>query len=150
MKMKMKWTSKKDKTEAIGRVLTQKLIKPNKIEKLIRHDVRGANFTMLKNNEVSNAMPMNIYASQINASFRFVVIGRTDLLPTPVNLQRQSNDRRDDNCRKCNRERRPTKIDIVNECTPNSPLMTKRYNPLGEVVRTAMLIYLENDIRSMI
>jgi hypothetical protein len=124
--MKMKWTPKKDKTGDFGRFLTQKLIKPNKIEKLIQHDVHGANFRTLKNNEVSNAMPMNIYTRRANTFFRFVVVARADLLSTPLNLQRWSNDRRNDNCRKCNREGRATPIDIVNECRPNYPLMTKR------------------------
>jgi hypothetical protein len=140
--MKMKWTPKKDKTGGFGRFLTQKLIKPNEIEKLIQHDVHGANLTALKNNEVSNAMPMNIYRRRANAFSRFVVVGGADLLSTPLNLQRWSNDRRDDNCRKCNREGRPTKIDIVNEYAPKYPLITKQCNRFAEVMRTAMSIYL--------
>jgi hypothetical protein len=134
----------------IGRFLTQKLIRVQKIQKLIEHEVHGASFTTLKNSEVSNAMLTNIYTRRSDAFFRFVVVGRADLLPTPVNIQRWFNDRRDDNCGRCGRERRPTFAHILNECTPNYPMMTKRHNRLAEVVRRSVMRFLENDLRSEI
>jgi hypothetical protein len=45
----------------IGRFLTQKVIRPKKINKLIEHQLHGASYTTLKGNEVSNGMPTNIY-----------------------------------------------------------------------------------------
>jgi hypothetical protein len=99
----------------IGRFLIQKLIKGNKIKKLIQQEVHEASFTTLKNNEISNAMLTNIYTRKSDAFFPFVVVGPADLLPTPVNLQRWFNDRGDGNCRRCNLKRRPTVAHILNE-----------------------------------
>jgi hypothetical protein len=134
----------------IGRFLTQKIVRSEKYEKLIGHEVRGASFKTLKQNEVSNAMLTNIHTRRSDAFFRFVVVGRADLLPTPVNLRRWFNDREDTNCRKCGLDRKPTLAHILNECTPNYRLMTKRHNRLAEVVRKAIVIHIGRDIRSEI
>jgi hypothetical protein len=45
----------------IDRFLTQKVIRPKKIDKLIKHQHHGASYTTLKGNEVSTAMPTNRY-----------------------------------------------------------------------------------------
>lgn len=71
----------------VGRFLTQKIIRVDKIEKLIGHEVHGANFTMLKKKEISNSMLTNIYMRRSNAFFCFIVVRRADCLPTLMNLQ---------------------------------------------------------------
>jgi hypothetical protein len=45
----------------IGRFLTQKSVRTEKIKKLIKYEVHGASFTTLEKNEVSNLMVTNIY-----------------------------------------------------------------------------------------
>jgi hypothetical protein len=132
----------------IGRFLTQKVIRAEKIEKLMSHQVHGASYTTLKGNEPSNAMLTNIYTHRSDAFFRFVVVGRADCLPTPVNLQRWFGDRGDDNCRRCGRDRKPTLAHILNECTPNFTLMTTRHNRLAEVIRRAIIEFVGRDLRS--
>jgi hypothetical protein len=46
----------------IGRVLSQRIVRQEMIEKLMNHKVYGAIFTTLKNKEVSNTMLTNICA----------------------------------------------------------------------------------------
>jgi hypothetical protein len=69
----------------IGRFLTQKILRPDKIEKLIQHPCHGASFTTLKSNEVSNSMLTNVSTRHTHAFFRFMIVGRVDCLPTPAN-----------------------------------------------------------------
>jgi 5-keto 4-deoxyuronate isomerase len=69
----------------IGRFLTQKVVRPDMYKKLITHEVDGATYTTLKGNDVSNSMPTNIYTRRSDTFFRFLVVGRADCLPTPVN-----------------------------------------------------------------
>ena len=95
-------------------------------------------------------MLTNIFTRKSDAFFRFVVVGRADLLPTPVNLRRWFQDRGDENCRRCDRERKPTLAHILNECTPNYQLMTKRHNRLATVVRKAIERFVSDDLRSEI
>jgi hypothetical protein len=71
----------------VGRFLTQKIIRVDKIEKLIGHEVHGVSFTMFKKNEVSNSMLTNIYMRRSDAFFCFIVVRRTYCLPTLMNLQ---------------------------------------------------------------
>jgi hypothetical protein len=72
----------------VGRFLTRKIIRPDKYRKLVAHPVLGATYTTLKGNEVSNHILTNIWSHKSDPSFRFVVVGRADCLPTPANLQR--------------------------------------------------------------
>jgi hypothetical protein len=61
-KTTQKTANSEDKTRTavgIDHFLTQKIIRQQKIEKLMNHQVYGASFTMLKNSEVSNAMLTN-------------------------------------------------------------------------------------------
>jgi hypothetical protein len=134
----------------IGRFLTQTIIRAEKIEKLIEHEVHGATFSTLKKNEISNGMLVNIETRRSDAFFRFVVVGRADCLPTPANLQRWFQDRREENCRRCGQDRRPTLAHILNECRPNFALMTRRHNRLAEVVRKAVVTFVNRDLRSEI
>jgi ribosomal protein L27 len=134
----------------IGRFLTQKLGRAKKIEKLVEHKVHGASFTTLKDNDTSNAMLTDIYTRRSDAFYRFVVVGRADCLPTPVNLQRWFGDRGEGNCPRCDRGRKQTLAHILNECTPNYRLMTKRHNSLAEVVRKALIRFVGPDMRSEI
>jgi hypothetical protein len=43
----------------IGRFLTQKVIRPQKLDSLLRQEVHGANFATLRGNEVSNRILMS-------------------------------------------------------------------------------------------
>jgi hypothetical protein len=119
----------------IGRFLTQKHVRAKKFEKLIQHEVHGASYTTLKNNKTSHAILTDIYTRRSDAFYRFVVVGRADCLLIPVNLQRWFNDRGNENSTRCGKERKQTLAHILNECTPNSNLMTKRHNRLTEVRR---------------
>jgi hypothetical protein len=73
-------------TVCIDLFLTQKIVRAEKIEKLIKHEVHGASFTTLEKNEISNLILTNICIRRLDAFFCFVVVGRADCLPTPVNL----------------------------------------------------------------
>jgi hypothetical protein len=72
----------------VSRFLTQKIVRMEKIEKLIKHEVHGASFTTFKKNEISNLILTNIYTRRSYTFFHFVVIGRADCLPTLTNLPR--------------------------------------------------------------
>jgi hypothetical protein len=134
----------------IGRYLTQKIIRKNKIDKLMQYKVHGASYSTLKMNQVSNAMLTNIYTRKSDTFFRFVVVGRADCLPTPVNLRRWFGQQSEANCRRCGRERQQTFAHILNEYTPNYPLMTIRHNQLAKVVRNAIEKHLARELRSEI
>jgi hypothetical protein len=82
----------------IGRFLTQKIARVRKIIELMKHEVHGASLSTLKMIEVSNSMLTNVYTRRSDAFFRFVVVGRTDCLPTPINLRRWFGDRGEENC----------------------------------------------------
>jgi hypothetical protein len=71
----------------IGQFPTQKVIRPDKFRKLIGHEVHGATYTTLKGNEVSNYNLTDFDTHKSDAFSRFLVVGRADGLPTPVNLQ---------------------------------------------------------------
>jgi hypothetical protein len=71
----------------IGRFLTQGIIRTGRITKSIAYGVRGASFTTVKNNEVSNRMLTNVYTRRSDSFFRFVDVGRADSLLTLANLQ---------------------------------------------------------------
>jgi hypothetical protein len=59
-----------------------------------------------------------------------------------VNLQRWFEDRQEEKCRRCGRDRRPTLAHILNDCIQNCPLMTKRHNPLANVMRNAVMKFI--------
>jgi hypothetical protein len=126
----------------IGRILTQKVIRTKKITDLMKLEVHGANFKTLKMNEVSNSMWTNVYSRKSDTFFRFVVVARADCLPTPAHLRRWYGDRGDENCRCCGKGRVQILVHILNECTPNSGLMTKRHNQLANIVRRAVETFL--------
>jgi hypothetical protein len=75
----------------IGRFLTQKVIRPQKLDSLLQHEVHGASFATLRGNEVSNTILMNVRARRTDAFFRYVVAVRGDCLPPPVNIGRWYN-----------------------------------------------------------
>jgi hypothetical protein len=134
----------------IGRFLTQKVIRTDLYKKLIQHQVHGASCNTLNGNEVSNSMLTDIYMRKSDAFFRFTVVGRADCLPTPINLRRWFQDIRDNGCPRCGRDRRQTLTHILNDCTPNYTLMTKRHNKLASVVRRGIEKFVANDLRSAI
>jgi hypothetical protein len=132
----------------IGRFPTQKILPPEKIEKLIEHKCHGASFTTLKNNEVSNAIRMDPNTRNTDGFFRFVIGGRADCLPTPANLRRWFQDQQVERCQRCQENKTPTFAHIINECRANFQLMTQRHNALASIVRQAIKKHLERDIRS--
>jgi hypothetical protein len=134
----------------IGRFLTQKLIRVKKFEKLIQHPVHGMSYTTLRNNASSNAILTDIYTRRSDAFYRFVVVGRADCLPTPANLWRWFNDRGNENCPRCDKERKQMLAHILNKCTPNYNLMTKRHNRLAEVTRRAVIKFIGQGSQSEI
>jgi hypothetical protein len=90
-KMERKRAEFEEKTNTavgVGRLLAQQILRPEKIEKLIEGKYHRASFTTLKNNEVSNAILTGASTRKTDAFFRFVIVGRTDCLPTPANLRR--------------------------------------------------------------
>jgi hypothetical protein len=88
-KMVVRTDTSKYKTKIaddIDRFLTQKVIRPRKLDSLLGHEVHGASFATLRGNEVSNTILMNVRARRIDAFFRYIVAARADCLPTPVNI----------------------------------------------------------------
>jgi hypothetical protein len=134
----------------VGRFLTQKFIRVKKFEKLIQHSVHGTSYTTFRNNVSSNAMLTDIYTRRSDAFYRFTVVGRADCLPTPANLGRWFNDRGEENCPRCDKERKQPLSHILNECTPNYNLMTKRHNRLAEVTRRVVIKFIGQELRSEI
>jgi hypothetical protein len=119
-------------------------------EKPVQHEVHGASYTTLQTNESSKAILTDVYTRRSDAYYRFAVVGRADCPPTPANLGRWFNDRDNDNCIRCNKGRKQTLTHILNDCTQNYSLMTKRHNRLAEVVRRAMTKFIGADMRSEI
>jgi hypothetical protein len=98
----------KTKTAAgVGHFLTQKIIRTDKIEELMKLEVHGASYETLRNNEMSNGMLTNIHTRRSDAFFRFVIMGRTDCLPTPINLQRWFKNRQERKLQKMRSRRIP-------------------------------------------
>jgi hypothetical protein len=142
-------TKTKTKTAVgIGRFLTQKLVRAKKIERLVQHNVHGASLTTPKNDDTSNSMLADIYTRESDALYHFVIFGRADCLPTPINAQRWFGDRDEENCPRCVRGRKQTLAHILNECTPNYCFMTKRHNRLAKVVRKALIWFVGMDMSS--
>jgi hypothetical protein len=71
----------------IGRFLTQKVIRPQKIKRLLEKEKHGATFEMLKDNQMSNKILADAKTMKSDAFFRFTVAARADILPTPANIQ---------------------------------------------------------------
>jgi hypothetical protein len=63
---------------AVGHFLTQKIIRTDKIEHLMKHEVHGASYETLRTNEMSNGMLTTLSTRRSDAFFRFVVVGRAD------------------------------------------------------------------------
>jgi hypothetical protein len=72
----------------IGHFLTQRVVRPEKLKKLITKEVHGASYTALQANGVSNLILTDVHGYKSDAHFRFLVVGRADCLPTPANLGR--------------------------------------------------------------
>jgi hypothetical protein len=135
----------------IGRFLTQKVIRPEKHKKLVAHEVHGATYTTLQGNEVSNHRLTDIYTCKSDTYFRFLVVGRADCLPTPVNLQRWFRREQapgEGQCRRCGRNRRATFAHLLNECPANYQLMTQRHNRVARTVKEAVLKFIDKNLKS--
>jgi hypothetical protein len=124
----------------IGRFLTQKVIRPQKITSLLQKEKHGATFETLKDNKISNKMLTDAKTTKSDAFFRFTVAARADVLPTPANIQQWLNQPRT-NCHRCTRELKPTLAHILNRCPASYLDMTKRHNKVVDVVRRAIQEY---------
>jgi hypothetical protein len=133
----------------IGRFLTQKVIRPRKLDSLLRQEVHRANFATLRGNEVSNTILMNVRARRTDAFFRYVVAARADCRPTPVNIGWWYN-RPAEPCRRCDRAEQPSQAHILNGCRANYQLRTKRHNQLAGIVRRTIMEWVAGDITSEI
>jgi hypothetical protein len=71
----------------ISRYLTQKVVRPRKIEALLRKDKHEATFATPEDNLLSNTMLINASTMKSDAFFRLTVVARTDRLPIPANIQ---------------------------------------------------------------
>jgi hypothetical protein len=65
-------------------------------------------------------------------------------------LRRWFEDPREEMCPRCGKERQQTMAYILNECTRNYSLMTRRHNKLANVVRRGIERFLAGDLRSTI
>jgi hypothetical protein len=122
------------KTDKIGRLLTQKLIRARRYAGLKNMMVHGATFRTLGDNTVSNRMMNNIFSKRSDAFFRYTIAARTDSLPTPANIGRWYKTNTG-GCRRCNWREPPTQAHILNTCAPLRGKMTERHNDLSKVVK---------------
>jgi hypothetical protein len=72
-----------DAAVGIGRYVAQKVVRQLKFEKLTSRQKRGATFATLENNLMSIKMPMDAKTTRSDAFFRFTVVARADVFPTP-------------------------------------------------------------------
>jgi hypothetical protein len=129
----------------IGRFLTQKVIRPRKLDSPLRHEVHGASFATLPGNEISNTILMNMRARRTDAFFRYAVAARADCLPMPVNIGQWDN-RSAEPCRRCDRAEQPFQAHILNGCRANDQRITNRNNQLAGVVRRAIVERVAGDV----
>jgi ureidoglycolate hydrolase len=73
---------------SVGRFRAQKILGPDKIEKLIQHPCHGGSFITLKSNEGSNSIMTDTSTRGTDAFLHFMKVGRADYLPTPDNIQK--------------------------------------------------------------
>jgi hypothetical protein len=99
----------------VGRFLTQKILRPDKIEKLIQHPCQGAIFITLKSNEVSNSILTDGRTRRTDAFFCFMIVGRAECLLTPANMKRWFQNGQGEGCRRCQEKKKPTFPHILNE-----------------------------------
>jgi hypothetical protein len=111
----------------------------------------------------------NIYTRKSDTFFRFTVVGRADCLPTPVNVRRWLKtggmrgrwgqeqehgqhggeaEQDEGHCPRCGNARQQTLAHILNECTPNFSLMTRRHNQVAAVVKEAIINFIQEELRS--
>jgi shikimate kinase len=71
----------------IGRYLTQKVMRPRKIEILLKKEKHGTTFTILEDNLISNEMLTDAKTTKSDLFFRFTVAARADILLISANIQ---------------------------------------------------------------
>jgi hypothetical protein len=71
----------------IGYYLTEKVVRPQKIEKLLSKEKHGSTFAILEKNLVPNKLLTEAKTTRSDAFFRFPVAARADVLPTLANIQ---------------------------------------------------------------
>jgi hypothetical protein len=70
----------------ISRYLTHKVMRPRKIETLLRKEKYEATCATLEHNLASNRMLTNAKIMKSHAFFRFTVAAKAAILPTPANV----------------------------------------------------------------
>jgi hypothetical protein len=123
----------------IGHFVTQRVVRSEKLKKLIGKEVDGASSTTLQANEVSNLNLTDVDGYRSDAYFRFLVVGRADCVPTPANPARWFGGRiqaeraaqeggQVPNCQRCAGGQRPTFAHLLNKCGLYAPQMTERHH----------------------
>jgi hypothetical protein len=105
----------------IGHFLTQRVVRPEKLKKLIAKEVHRASYTTLQANEVSNLNLTDVYGYKSDAYFRFLVVGE-QIVCRP---QLTSNDGLDDGSRLKARRRREVRFRTVR----GAAQISGRYSP---------------------
>jgi hypothetical protein len=133
----------------IGRFLTQKVVRSQKIASLLTKEKYGAPFKTLKGNMVSNKILTDAKTTKSDAFFGFTVAARADLLLMPANIE-QLFDQPRTNCHRCTRELKPTLAHILNGCRASLPEMTKRHNKVVQIVSKAIQKHMPERLESEI
>jgi hypothetical protein len=118
----------------IGRYLIQKVVRPRKMDILRGKEKHRAIFAILEDDLVSNKMLIDANTVKSEAFFRFIIVARADVFPTPANIQKRYHQPRT-NCQRCNKDLQPTFTGILNSCAANPTEMTKRHNKVVGIVR---------------
>jgi hypothetical protein len=135
----------------IGKFLTQKVIRPALVQRLVNHPDKGASFPTLTNNKWSNKFLRNTHTLRSDAFFRFSVAARTNTLPTLANIHKwYSNENIDDTCNRCNQAQKSTLAHILNGCPTNFHHMTDRHNKIARCVKRGIESQIAKDILGQI
>jgi hypothetical protein len=96
----------------IGRYLTQKVVRPRKIETLLKKEKHGITFAVLKDNLISNKILIGARTMKSDIFFRLTIAARANVLSTSVNTQQWYHQK--DKLSKI-RQRPPADISTYNE-----------------------------------
>jgi hypothetical protein len=121
----------------IGGHLTQKVVRPRKIEILLRKEKYRTIFATLEDNVLFYKMLTHARTMKSDTFLRFTVAARADILLTSANIQ-EYYDQPKTNCQKPNRDIQSILVHILNGCLGNMTEMTRRHNKVVDIVRIAI------------
>jgi hypothetical protein len=140
---------KTDAVIGIGRYLTQKVVKSQKFEKLLRKEKHGATFVTLENDIGSSKILTDANITRSDAFFRFMVAERANVLPIPANIE-QWYQRPKTMCRRYDKHTKPMLAHILNDCPANCTEMTRHHNKVVDVMRRAIEEQMANRLHTRI